>query len=126
MVAPVDRAAFLAALAQAAAPRLRGVTLPGIGACYMRPVTAGDVFDAESARAALTAAGVEIKQKVNIAIGLAQSLCDESGAPLLDPANADHIRQLLALPWETVSAAMQDPDAPAAAGSEKKARRPSA
>jgi len=125
MVAPVDRAAFLAALAQAAAPRLRGVTLPGIGACYMRPVTAGDVFDAESARAALTAAGVEITQKVNIAIGLAQSLCDESGAPLLDPANADHIRQLLALPWETVSVAMQDPDA-TAAGSEKKARRPSA
>lgn len=125
MVAPVDRAAFLAALAQAASLRLRGVTLPGIGACYMRPVTAGDVFDAESARAALAAAGVEVTQKVNIAIGLAQSLCDESGAPLLDPANADHIRQLLALPWETVSAAMQDPGA-TAAGSEKKARRPSA
>ena len=106
MVQPLDRAAFLAALQAAAQPVLQGVTLPGVGDCFKRQVTAGDVLDAEDARAALQAAGLTVDRKVNVAIGLAQCLCDEAGNPLLDPCNADHVRMLVALPWETLRGAL--------------------
>lgn len=102
MVQPIDRSAFLAALQAAAAPALQGVDLPGIGPCYKRPVTAGDVLDADAAREALKAQGLSLDSKVNVAIGLAQTLCDEAGQPLLDARNADHIRLLLSLPWGSV------------------------
>ena len=46
-------------------------------------------------------------------------------APLLDPANADHIRQLLALPWKP-SAPPCKTLTPRPQQAAKKARRPSA
>ena len=97
MVQPIDRAAFLAALQAAAHPALTPTSLPGVGACFKRAVTAGDVLDADDAREALTAAGLTVDRKVNVAIGLAQTLCDEAGQPLLDPHNPDHIRLLIAV-----------------------------
>ena len=106
MVQPIDRAAFLAALQAAAQPALTPTTLPGVGACFKRPVTAGDVLDADDARDALKAAGLAIDRKVNVAIGLAQTLCDESGRPLLDPHKADHIRLLMAQPWSVLRGAL--------------------
>jgi hypothetical protein len=102
MVAPIDRAAFLAAAFAAAQPSLKGVTLPGVGDCWQRPLTAGDVLDAQDARDALAAAGLPADRKVNMAIGLAQTLCDEAGQPLFDPHNPDHVRALVALPWAAV------------------------
>jgi len=81
---------------------LRPVTVPGVGAAFVRPLTAGDVFDGDAARAALAAAGLPAGRKVDIAIGLAQTLCDDTGAPLLDASNADDIRALLALEWSAM------------------------
>lgn len=106
MVQPLDRAAFLAALQAAATPALKPAQLPGVGSCWQRPVTAGDVIDADDAREALKAAGLTITRKVNVAIGLAQALCDESGNPLLDPHNPDHIRLLIAQPWDVLKGAL--------------------
>jgi hypothetical protein len=106
MVQPMDRAAFLAALQSAAAPTLKPAHLPGVGDCWQRQVTAGDVIDAEEARESLTAAGLTITRKVNVAIGLAQAFCDESGNPLLDPHNPDHIRLLIAQPWDVLKGAL--------------------
>lgn len=102
MVQPIDRAAFLAALSAAAQPNLQGVSLPGIGDCFKRSLTAGDVLDAEDVREALQAKGLVIDRKVNVAIGLAQSLCDESGRLLLDPKDPAHIQMLSSLPWATL------------------------
>lgn len=98
----IDPAAFMAALSAAARPSLQAVTLPGVGACYKRPVTVGDVLDAENAHAALVAAGITIDRKAGVAIGLAQTLCTESGQPLLDHGNPEHIRLLMSLPWEAL------------------------
>ncbi len=106
MVQPIDHAAFLAALQATAQPALTPTTLPGVGACYKRAVTAGDVLDADDARDALKAAGLPEGRKVNVAIGLAQTLCDESGRPLLDPKNPDHIRLLIAQPWSVLRVAL--------------------
>lgn len=113
MVQPIDRAAFLAALQASAQPALKPASLPGVGDCWQRPVTAGDVLDASDARDALKAAGLTIDRKVDVAIGLAQALCDETGAPLLDPKNPDHIRLLIAQPWAVLRGAL-GADQPAA------------
>jgi hypothetical protein len=114
MVQPIDRAAFLAALQAAAQPDLQGVELPGIGACYKRRVTAGDVLDADDAREALKAAGLPLDRKTSVAIGLAQTLCDEAGRPLLDPKDPAHIRLLIALPWDTLRGVLMPGDEAAA------------
>lgn len=106
MVQPLDRAAFLAALQATATPALKPAHLPGVGSCWQRQVTAGDVIDADEARESLTAAGLTITRKVNVAIGLAQALCDESGNPLLDPHNPDHIRLLISQPWDVLKGAL--------------------
>jgi hypothetical protein len=106
MEQPIDRAAFLAALQAAAQPVLVGVDLPGVGACFKRALTAGDVLDAEEAREALKAAGLTVGRKESMAIGLAQSLCDESGVLLLDPCNPAHIRLLVAAPWTSLRGAL--------------------
>ena len=102
--AAASAAGFRAALHAAAArpQELRPVTVPGVGSAFVRPLTAGDVFDADAARAALAAAGLPAGRKVDIAIGLAQTLCDDTGAPLLDASNADDIRALLALEWSAM------------------------
>ena len=102
--AAASAAGFRAALhaAAARAPALRPVTVPGVGAAFVRPLTAGDVFDGDAARAALAAAGLPAGRKVDIAIGLAQTLCDDTGAQLLDASNADDIRALLALEWSAL------------------------
>jgi hypothetical protein len=111
MAQPIDRSAFLAALQAAAQPALTGTTLPGVGACFKRAVTAGDVLDADDARDALKAAGLTIDRKVNVAIGLAQTLCDESGGHLLDPQSPDHIRLLIAQPWSVLRGVLGADDA---------------
>lgn len=106
MVQPIDRAAFRAAMQAAADGTLTGVTLPGIGACFKRRLTVNEVLEAEEVRKTLKAAGLTVDRKVDVAIGLAQALCDESGCPLLNPSDPADIALLIALPWESVRAAV--------------------
>lgn len=101
-----DREAFLAAARAAAAPRLTGVTLPGIGACWVRPLTAGDWIDSHAATLKHEAAGVEITPRIRMAIGLAQNLCGPSGEALFDLTNLDDLTTLAALPVDAVSEAL--------------------
>lgn len=107
MVQPIDRAAIRAAMHAAAQGSLTGITLPGIGACYKRTLTVNEVLEAEEVRKTLKAAGLTIDRKVDVAIGLAQTLCDEAGRPLLNAADPADIDLLISLPWESVSAALK-------------------
>lgn len=107
MVQPIDRAAIRAAMQAAAESPLTGITLPGIGACYKRSLTVNEVLEAEEVRKTLKAAGLTIDRKVDVAIGMAQTLCDEAGRPLLDAADPADIALLISLPWESVSAALK-------------------
>ncbi len=100
-----DPAAFIAAAQALAATPLKAVSLPGLPACFKRELTAGDVIDAAGLRDKLKAEGLEIGRKVDIAIGLAQTLCSPAGRPIFDAGNRTHVEILLALPWKTLKAA---------------------
>lgn len=106
MLQYVDRAAILAALQSSAQAAMRPVTLPGIGVCYKRQLTAGDVLDADEIRDHLKASGLVVDRKVNMAIGLSQVLCDEAGAQILDPKDPAHIKLLINQPWAVLRAAV--------------------
>ena len=113
-----DPAAFLAALQSAAVVSPKPVTLPGVGQCFKRPLTAGDVLDAEDHRQALAAAGVAVDRKANMAISLAQTLCGPTGQPILSAGNPEHIALLTSLPWSVARGVLgAEADAP---GSEEK------
>jgi hypothetical protein len=101
-----DREAFRAAVRAAAQPRLAGVTLPGIGHCFVRPLTAGDWVDSHSARARLEADGVPVTPRLRMAIGLAQNLCGPSGEALFDVMSLDDLQTLAALPADAVADAL--------------------
>lgn len=101
-----DREAFRAAVRAAAQPRLSGVTLPGIGHCFVRPLTAGDWVDSHSARATLKAQGVEITPRLRMAIGLAQNLCGPSGESLFSVSSMEDLEMLANLPVDSVSEAL--------------------
>lgn len=103
---PFDREAFLAAAKAAAQPQLFGVTLPGIGDCWVRPLTFGDEMASHAAREALQAQGVTLDRPTLAALRLAQNLCGPSGEPVFDPANAEHLRILAALPVDVVADAL--------------------
>ena len=101
-----DREAFLAAVQAAAKPRIVGVTLAGVGACWVRPLTAGDWINAQAAQNALKGHGVEVTPALRMAIGLAQNLCGPEGEALFDLNNRDHLNTLAALPMDSVQAAL--------------------
>ena len=108
-----DPAAFIAAAQALGAAPLKPVNLPGLPACFKRELTAGDVIDAAGLRDKLKAEGLEISRKVDIAIGLAQTLCGPGGRAIFDAGNRGHVEILLALPWKTLSAAAgADEEAP--------------
>ena len=106
MVQPFDREAFIAAARAAATPKLVGVTLAGIGSCWVRPLTAGDWVNAQAMQVKLTGDGVEITPAMRMAIGLAQNLCGEEGQPIFDVNSLDHLKLLAGLPMEAVTEAM--------------------
>lgn len=101
-----DREAFLSAIRAAAQPRLIGVELPGIGSCWVRPLTAGDWVDSHVAISKHEAAGVEITPRIRMAVGLAQNLCGPAGEPLFDVGNLDDLQTLATLPMDVVSTAL--------------------
>ena len=105
-MAGFDKAAFLAAARAAAAPRLAGVTLPGVGSCWVRPLTAGDWVDAQAAAQKLQAEGVAVTPRLRMAIGLAQNLCDDVGDPLFDINSVDDLKTLAGLPVDAVGEAI--------------------
>lgn len=97
-----DKEAFIAAAQALASQPLKAVSLPGLPPCFRRVLTAGDVIDAAACRDKLVEAGLPLDAKVNVAIGLAQALCDPAGQPIFDAGNRAHIEVLSALPWESV------------------------
>lgn len=97
-----DPAAFLAAAKALAERPLTPVTMPGLPPCFKRTLTAGDVIDASGARERLQTAGLEPGRKVDIAIGLAQSLCGPGGEPIFDAGNREHIELLMSIPWYSI------------------------
>ena len=101
-----DREAFRAAVKAAAQPKLAGVTLPGIGSAWVRPLTAGDWVDAHSARRALEKQGVDITPRLHMAIGLAQNLCGPSGEAIFSPSSLEDLQMLADLPMDVVADAM--------------------
>ena len=101
-----DREAFLAAARAAAKPRLIGVTLPGIGSCWVRPLTAGDWIDSHAVTAKLQGDKVEITPRIRMAIGLAQNLCGPEGESLFDVGSLEDLKTLAALPMDAVTAAL--------------------
>jgi hypothetical protein len=105
-MAHFDRDAFIAAARAAAKPRLVGVNLPGVGSCWVRPLTAGDWIDAQTAISKLQADGVEITPRLRMAIGLAQNLCDDVGHALFDLSSMDDLNTLAALPIDAVAQAI--------------------
>lgn len=105
-----DAEAFVAAAQALAGQALKAVTLPGLPPCFYRQLTAGDVLDAADIRSDLTAGGVEISRRVNIAIGLAQQLCGPAGQPIFDPRNKAHLATLEGLPWSSVRTLLSGSD----------------
>lgn len=101
-----DREAFLSAVRAAAQPRLIGVELPGIGHCWVRPLTAGDWVDSHAAISKHEAAGVEITPRIRMAVGLAQNLCGPEGESLFDVGSLDDLEALAGLPMDAVSIAL--------------------
>lgn len=97
-----DPAAFLAAARVAARVEYKPVQIAGLPPCFRRELRAGDIFDAAAHREALKAAGMELDRKVDIAIGLAQTLCGPSGEPIFDPSSREHVQLLIDLPWDSV------------------------
>lgn len=78
----MDAAALLAALERNAAVTTKEVTLPGIGAVFIRASTIADVeAEAESGAAR---AGLLSRRLIRL-------LCDERGEPLLDASNPAHV-----------------------------------
>lgn len=106
MAQSFDREAFLEAARAAAQPKLVGVTLAGVGECWVRPLTAGDWMNAQAAEAKLKAEGVEITPAVRMAIGLAHNLCGPAGEALFDGSNRADIETLAGLPMDSVTGAL--------------------
>jgi hypothetical protein len=101
-----DREAFRAAARKAAEPSLVGVNLPGIGAAWVRPLSAGDWVDSHSVRASLEKRGVEFTPRLRMAVGLAQNLCGPDGAAIFDANSLEDLQTLAALPLDKVADAL--------------------
>jgi hypothetical protein len=108
MAAAFDKAAFRAKAAEAAkaAAEVLPVTLPGIGACWVRPLTFGDEMEATAARQQHEAAGVTLSRALLSAMRLAQNLCDEAGAAIFDITSLEDLQILAALPTDQVADAL--------------------
>lgn len=106
MAGAFDKAAFRAKAKALAELRLLAVHLPGIGECWVRPLSAGDWVDSSVAQARLKEANVEVTARVRMAIGLAQNLCDDQGKPIFSIADLDDLNTLAALPMDVVNEAL--------------------
>lgn len=108
---PFSAAAFMAAAAAAAQQKPKPVHLAGVGHCFQRDVTVADVEEAQAIRVEREKAGKQATKSLNMAIGLAQSLCGPDGTPIFDPRNEEHITLLGSLPWAAVRAMNDAQDA---------------
>ena len=107
MAVKVDKAAVrekARALVAAMAPV--PVSLPGLGDVFVRPLDGGDWVARQVATQRHLAAGVELTPKFIFGLGLAQNLCDETGAHLFDLMDVDDVLLLSRLPVEDVNAAL--------------------
>ena len=78
-----------ARIAATANPKPRLVdSIPEWGDFYIRPAVVGDIEDA----------GPEVDQRTRVAIGVANSVCDETGALVFDRKNPEDMAVLLGLP----------------------------
>lgn len=103
-----DREAFRAAAkALVDSQRPLPVQIEGLGACWVKPLDAGDWVERQAAVRSFQDAGHTVSSRVVMGIGLAQNLCDEAGSPIFDPLNLDDVLLLSKLPVEVVQAALQ-------------------
>lgn len=87
----MDRTAFISALqANAAAKRLKQVTVPGLGTVFLRPATIGDTEEEIASMGAGKTNGLSRR--------IARMICDASGEPLLDANSPDDIALLASQP----------------------------
>lgn len=99
---PSMRDAIRAAAAALAATPPKPITLPGIGACFKRALYVTDVVEADEIRAKRKTDGLPVDHKTNVCIGLAQTICDDQGALIFDPADPQDLALLSSIPWSAV------------------------
>ncbi|WP_395007285.1 hypothetical protein [Undibacterium sp.] len=90
-----DRAAFIAAVKASSAPAPLRVEVEGLGACYIRAITAGqgsEIADYEPC-----------DKKHTNARNAAIVLCDADGVLLFDPRSKDDLEQLSGLKAATIN-----------------------
>lgn len=92
-------AEILAAFTAASAAKPTKINIPGIGECYTRAATVSDIDEARVIADERKASG---KTEHRFAIGLAQTICTETGEPVFDPRNDGHLSTLAKLPWGKV------------------------
>lgn len=92
----VNREALIEAMRATATEAPRAVEVPKWGTVYVRDVTVDEVEEQTQDTA-------NEKDKHRIARGVARILCDENGARLFDPDDADDVALLAKQPWKLLS-----------------------
>lgn len=92
----VNREALIEAMRATATQAPRAVDVPKWGRVYVRDVTVDEVEEQTEDTA-------DKKDKHRIARGVARILCDENGARLFDPDDADDVSLLAKQPWKLLS-----------------------
>ena len=93
----MDAAALIAALQRNAAVTTKEVTVPGVGTVHIRPSTIRDV---ETEAEGGSAAGMVSRRLIRL-------ICDDTGNPLLDAANPDHVALIASQPESVLTALSQ-------------------
>jgi hypothetical protein len=92
-----------AAMQETARQKPRAIEVAGWPRFYVRQVTVEEIEDqAEDI--------TDPKDKRKIARGAARVICDENGARIYDPANADDVALLASQPWPLLRQAIEEPE----------------
>lgn len=95
-----DAAAFRAALKAASQRKPKAITIPGVGPAFKRELTVADVDEAQALRRELAEKHPQLNaRRLNIAIGLGQTLCGPEGERLFDLDDPADIELLASMPW---------------------------
>lgn len=109
MTQAFDAAALRAAIKAAGEHAPRAITIPGVGKAYKRELTVADVDEAQALRLQLAKEHPELgKDRLGIAIGLAQTLCGPDGTRIFDPRDAADIALLAKVPWASARGVTAD------------------
>lgn len=95
------REALIAAMRQTAQIKPKAVTIQGWGTVYVRHLTVAEVDEQAQDTA-------NKDDKNRIARGAARVLCDEHGARIFDPGNADDVALLASQPWALLRQVLAD------------------